>query len=38
MDTGTSACNEALKYADTDWVFTLGDEILLKNTLKLFLT
>ena len=24
MDTGTSACNEALKYADTDWVLPLA--------------
>ena len=30
MDTGTSACNEALKYADR-LGFYLGDEILLKK-------
>lgn len=34
-DTGTSACNEALKYANTDWVVTIGDEILLKNTMEI---
>ena len=37
VDTGTTACNEALKYADTDWIVTIGDEILLRNTIEIIL-
>ena len=37
VDTGTSACNEALKHATSDWIVTIGDEILLKNSVEIIL-
>ena len=35
VDVGTSACNEALKYVNGEFIFNFGDEVLLNNTLEI---